>query len=150
MAEGTLKALLKNLSPRRTFGQFLRYVVVGGVAFVVDFSFLAFLTEVGKINYLISASISFLLGLVCNYVLSVKWVFLDRKFKNKLLEFALFSGIGIVGVVLNEVFIWFLTERAGIYYLYSKIVTAMIVLIWNFLARKFGLFSLAAQERAQG
>jgi putative flippase GtrA len=150
MAEGKLKTLLENLAPQRTLGQFLRYVVVGGVAFAVDFSFLALLTEVGKINYLISAAISFLLGLVCNYVLSIKWVFSERKFKNKLLEFALFSGIGIVGVVLNEVFIWLLTEKVGIYYLYSKIVTAMIVLNWNFLARKFGLFSMAAQERAQG
>ncbi|MDP3066390.1 MAG: GtrA family protein, partial [Methanobacteriaceae archaeon] len=56
------------------------------------------------------------------------------------IEFGVFTIIGIVGLALNEVFIWAFTEKLQLYYLYSKIISAVIVLFWNFFARKFTLF----------
>lgn len=131
----------------RTSVQLFRYFLVGGISFIVDITFLYLLTETGKVNYLISAVISFLLGLVCNYVLSIRWVFSERVLENKWAEFSLFSLIGIVGVLLNEAFIWILTEKLKIYYLYSKMITAAIVFFWNFFARKVGLFSKHKQNK---
>jgi putative flippase GtrA len=46
----------------------------------------------------------------------------------------------MVGLGLNEVFIWFFTAEVGFYYLISKIISAIIVLFWNFFARKYVLF----------
>ena len=62
----------------KTFIQLLRYGIVGGIAYCVDFGFLIFLTEVIKIHYLISAAIAFILGLLTNYALSIFWVFSKR------------------------------------------------------------------------
>ncbi|HNS26245.1 MAG TPA: GtrA family protein, partial [Methanobacteriaceae archaeon] len=83
---------------------------------------------------------AFILGLIVNYILSISWVFNNRKLNSSTLEFGVFSLIGMVGLGLNEVFIWFFTAEVGFYYLISKIISAIIVLFWNFFARKYVLF----------
>lgn len=123
-----------------TLIQFIRYFFVGGLAFAVDFVFLYLLTNQFKLYYLISAAISFILGLVVNYFLSKAWVFNKSVIENRFIEFGIFALIGIIGLLANELFMWLFTERAHIHYLLSKIITAFIVFLWNFLARKFSLF----------
>ena len=129
-----------------TFIQFFRYTFVGGVAFIVDFGTLALLTEVFKMHYLLSAGIAFILGLTVNYILSISWVFNSRTVDNRLLEFVYFSVIGLIGLGLNELFLWILTDLFAIYYLLSKIITTIIVYFWNFFARKFILFNKVKNE----
>lgn len=123
-----------------TLIQLFRYTFVGGLAFIVDFSCLYLLTEFLGIYYLISAAIAFLLGLATNYTLSISWVFNKRRLRNRSIEFGIFTLIGIVGLILNEVFIWFFTEELFFYYLVSKIFSTIIIFFWNFSARKFILF----------
>ena len=139
MVKETLNTLLKQQS-ERTIIQLFRYFVVGGAAFLVDFGSLFVLTDFFGVYYLISAAIAFILGLIVNYGLSISWVFNNRKLENSTLEFGVFSLIGIVGLGLNEIFIWFFTAEIGFYYLISKMISAVIVLFWNFFARKFVLF----------
>lgn len=134
-----LNRLLKQQS-ERTIIQLFRYFVVGGAAFLVDFGSLFVLTDFFGVYYLISAAIAFILGLIVNYGLSISWVFNNRTLENSTLEFGVFSLIGIVGLGLNEIFIWFFTAEIGFYYLISKMISAVIVLFWNFFARKFVLF----------
>jgi len=124
-----------------TWIQLFRYTFVGGVAFLADFGLLFVLTEYAGIPYLGSAAISFMVGLTVNYLLSVKWVFQSRTLANRTAEFLVFAVIGVVGLGLNELFIWVFTEFVGWHYLVSKIVTTAIVFLWNFLARKFILFT---------
>jgi putative flippase GtrA len=124
-----------------TFIQLIRYTFIGGLAFIIDFGTLFILTEYLDIHYLISAGIAFILGLTFNYFFSTKWVFSKRSFKNRNLEFLLFAFIGIAGLGLNELFMWIFTELLLIYYLGSKIITTIIVYVWNFFARKFLLFN---------
>jgi putative flippase GtrA len=125
----------------KTSVQLLKYGFVGGIAYCVDFGFLFFLTEVIKIHYLISAAIAFILGLLTNYALSIFWVFPKRTLANKRTEFLLFSIIGLIGLGINEVIIWFFTEFIHYHYLISKIFSTVIVFFWNFIARKKILFS---------
>jgi len=120
--------------------QLFRYAIVGGVAFVFDFLTLFMLTEYCNVHYLFSAAIGFFVGLITNYVLSIFWVFEKRRISSNYVEFFLFSLIGLIGLALNEVFIWSFTEIIGIYYLWSKIISTALVYLWNFLLRKFTLF----------
>jgi putative flippase GtrA len=138
-----MKNMLALLFKRRTDKtsiQFLRYIFVGGVAFLVDFGSLYLLTDFLGVYYLISAAIAFILGLITNYLLSISWVFNKHKFDSKSFEFGVFAVIGIIGLILNEVFIWFFTAELNFYYLISKILAAIIILFWNFFARKLTLF----------
>jgi putative flippase GtrA len=123
-----------------TLIQFFRYGLVGGVAFLVDFSSLVFLTSVIMIHYLWSAAIAFLLGLATNYLMSVTWVFSRRALSNKYLEFGIFAWIGIIGLGLNEVFMWFFTEKWLCHYTVSKVLSTVLVFLWNFVSRKLILF----------
>jgi putative flippase GtrA len=89
---------------------------------------------------LLSAPFAFLLGLIINYLLSIKWVFDKRNINKKSVEFVIFALVGIVGLLLNQVFIWFFTEIINLYYMLSKIISSGIVFLWNFSLRKYLLF----------
>jgi len=98
------------------------------------------LTEYANFYYLVSAAIAFLIGLTTNYLLSILWVFENRSVSSKYIEFFLFFLVGLIGLALNELFIWSFTEIIGIYYLYSKILSTILVYLWNFSIRKLLLF----------
>lgn len=123
------------------FFQFLRYTVVGGLAFVVDFGLLFVLTEYFRMYYLLSATISFIAGLLVNYLISLLWVFKGEGSDNKIKEFTYFALIGLIGLLLNSLFLWLITDCMGVYYMLSKMISAGLVYLWNFGARKYFLFS---------
>ena len=118
------------------FIQLFRYIFVGGTAFAVDFFFLYFFSAICGIYYLISAVFSFIISVLVNYIMSTKWVFNQDNIENKVVEFNLFLLISTIGLVFTEILLYFFTDILGIYYLISKIVSAIIVLFWNFLARR--------------
>ena len=122
-------------------GQFLRYLVVGGVAFVVDFSILVLLTEVLAVHYLGSAAIAFCAGLATNYLLCITWVFDTRSLSSKKTEFAIFATVGVIGLAWNELLMYSGTDLIGLDYRLSKVGAVAIVLLWNFGVRKLILFS---------
>ena len=124
-------------SNRKLLVQLFRYGIVGGIAFAVDYGSLWLLTEVFGVHYLLSASIAFILGLICNYVLSTRWVFGESRLKNAGAEFAAFALVGVVGLGLNELIMWGCTEGLSLHYMASKIISTVLVFFWNFLARRF-------------
>lgn len=121
--------------------QFLRYFMVGGVAFTADFAALFMLTEFGHLHYLLSATIAFLVGVAVNYGLSIAWVFDQRTIGNRVHEFTIFTLIGVTGLLLNLALMWFFTEVLRLHYLESKTVAAGMIFLFNFGARKILLFS---------
>ena len=116
--------------------QFFRYIFVGGTAFVIDFGLLYVFTTYLGIYYLISAVLSFLISVLVNYVMSTKWVFNQDNINNKLVEFNLFILISTIGLVFTEIILYLLTDMCGIYYMISKIIASILVLFWNFSARR--------------
>ena len=131
--------MLDKLFVERTdniFIQMFRYVFVGGTAFVVDFFFLYFFSDVCGIYYLISGVLSFIISVLVNYWMSTKWVFNQDNIDNKILEFNLFLLISAIGLVFTEILLWLFTDVCGMYYLISKIIAAIIVMFWNFIARR--------------
>jgi len=121
--------------------QLFRYLWVGGFAFIIDYGSLFVLTDFFHVDYLFSAAISFILGLVVNYILSTMWVFSESRLNNKWAEFVAFATIGIVGLVLNEIIMYICCEIFGIYYMISKLCSTGVVFFWNFFARKIALFT---------
>jgi len=120
--------------------QFLRYGAVSVVALGVDFGGMVLLVEVGSVHYVWAATISFIGGLIVNYLLSRLWVFSESKYKSKVTEFALFASIGLVGLLLNDGIIWYLVDKLAMYYIIGKVIATIIVFFWNFGARKILVF----------
>lgn len=121
--------------------QFLRYIVVGGFAFIIDFSTLFFLTEYLHVHYLVSSAVAFIFGLNVNYFLSKRFVFNSSRLKSVHIEYLTIIFISITSLLLNQLLLWFITEKIGLFYLYSKLVSAGIVLIYNFTIRKIIVFN---------
>jgi len=132
-----MKRIISSLLTR----QFIRYLYVGGLSFLVDFTCLYYLTEHIGMHYLISATLAFSLGLTTSYLLCLAWVFDFRRMPNRWHEFMVFSAIGLFGLVLNNLLLWLLTEYAGLYYLVSKIIATAAILFFNFSLRRWLLFS---------
>jgi len=138
-----LTTILKRLIAQPTDNsmvQLLRYCFVGGFAFLVDAGGLYVLTEYAGMYYLLSATVSFIAGLTVNYLLSTTWIFRKSKLRSRWAEFLIYSVIGVIGLGLNTIMLYFLTDIIHIYYMLSKIITAAVVMLWNFFARKIILF----------
>ena len=123
--------------------QLARYSLVGGIAFVVDFGLFALCLYTFGWHYLLANLMGLTAGLTLNYALSIRWVFSDckrRLEKRKLAEFSVFAVVGIIGVGINELLMLSLVDLFCIQEIASKIVAAIIVLLWNFCGRKLILF----------
>lgn len=132
---------LTAIAMHRIVSQFAQYVLVGGLAFVVDFTALFVLTDYFGLHYLVSASLAFLLGLITNYLLCIAWIFDYRVLKNQAHEFALFSLIGVAGLLLNNLLMFLLTDLLDVHYLLSKAAAAGVILLFNFSLRRSLLFA---------
>lgn len=128
--------------------EFRRYFLVGGLAFLVDGAVLAGMVELLGVHYLVGATAGFIVGAFVNYWLSVHWVFSERALSNQGLELGLFILIGLIGLGLNDVLMWLFTDWIGLYYLLSKIMSAALVFIYNFVVRRLLLFT--ARRSAMG
>ena len=121
--------------------QAFRYLVSGGTAFLADTGLLALLTEVfGREQLLLWTAIAFAVGLLITYLFSIRWVFDRRSMKNRAAEITVFVLIGVIGLGLTELLMWLIAQKAGVHYLLSKIITTVLVFIWNFAAKKLLLF----------
>lgn len=124
-------------------GQFLRYFVTGGLAFVVDFGVFALAFYCFNIHYLVANLIGLMGGNVVNYLLSIGWVFSAEKRKMEkhlVMEITVFIVISLVGMALNELLMYIFVDLLLVQEMVSKVGAAVIVLLYNFLARKFILF----------
>ncbi len=121
--------------------QLIRYAVVSGISLFVDFLLLYIFTEYLGVHYLISALFGYAVGLVINYLLSVLWIFDVRRYRKKSIEFGLFVLIGVFGMGLNEILMWFFTDLLALFYMLSRVVSALVGFITKYYARKIFLFS---------
>lgn len=136
-----IRSILSLKTSDQTLIQLIRYTFVGGAAFAFDFGVYALGIYILDMHYLLAAALGFLFGLTVNYTLSVFWVFSERKLSNPLAEFLIFTAIGLIGIGLTEILLYALVEFAGAGYIAARLITAVVVYLWNFFARKYGLFN---------
>jgi putative flippase GtrA len=126
------------LPTSNAFLQLFRTAFVGVVTFAADAVLLYAITELG-VYYLVSAAISFVVSFFLNFYLVREFVFTNRNISLKA-ELLAYAGIALVCLLLTEACMYFLTEYMGVYYILSKFLAAVVVLLWSFSARKFWLY----------
>lgn len=124
---------------RILINQIFKFGIVGVLAFVIDYGLMILLTEFFKINYLISTTISFVVSVIFNYIMSIYWVFEIDKDKNKTTVFSTFIILSVFGLLLNDLFMWLFVDRVYINYMIAKIIATFLVMIYNFITRKIFL-----------
>ncbi len=135
---------IKNFITEKTdnsYLQFIKYFFASAIALFADMAVLFVLTEFCHIYYLISATISFLAGIAITYIFSKLYIFTKTSISSKTAEFTVFLVIGIIGLILNNIFLYIFTDVFDIHYMLSKCLVIAITYLWNYFARKKFIFS---------
>ena len=116
---------------KKLIAQFMKFGIVGVIAFVIDYGFMVLLTEV--------FGVSFIISVIFNYFASMRFVFKRKDDMSRRREFIIFVVLSVIGLVINDVFMWLMVDFLFIDYRISKIVVTFIVAVWNFVTRKIFL-----------
>lgn len=127
------------LSRYRQFKPFFKYSIVGATGTLIDIGALFFLVEYAHLPILLAATISFLCAVINNFILNKKWTFQNRS-KNYRKLFIKFFIVSCIGLILNNFCMYTQVMILGIWYIYAKLITSLLVLSWNFLANKYWTF----------
>lgn len=124
---------------RKLIEQFLKFGVVGTIAFCIDYGVLMLLSQAFSVDPVLSAAVSFCVSVVFNYMASMRYVFTHRADMSRSREFAVFIVLSAVGLVINEA-----CMAAGVAVLgtsalmvtVTKLFATAVVMVWNFFSRK--------------
>ena len=116
-----------------------RYVVVGALAFCVDFgvTWLA----IKWLSLLAANTIGFVVANVFNFLLAHGWVFGARFERKRFVPvYTAVLTVSLVGLLVNNAVVWILVGLAGMALLPGKVIATLAGLGWNFTARKFWIY----------
>jgi len=119
--------------------EFLKYVVVGGLSFLIDWSLLNEGVRIGM-HYMLATALGFCAGLLTNFLLCIFWIWRGQQAKT-FKDFAVFAGIGVAGLGITELGMWIGVGQLHFTPSPVKVVVAAFVLIWNFTLRRVLVFS---------
>ena len=118
----------------------IKYSIVGGIAFIVDFSIFYTAINFIEINYFVSGFYSFIAGVFVNYLLARRFVFYNHNKVKKSTEFVGVYLISGIGLLIHQVTIYSLVEFINSDVYVSKILASAIVFLWNYNMRRKYLY----------
>ena len=124
---------------KQLLAQIMKFGVVGAIAFVIDFGVMVFLTEAFGLDPVISATISFTVSVIFNYLASMRYVFRHREGMSRRREFVIFIVLSVLGLIINDALMWVGTDALTLDYRLVKIFATAVVMVWNFVTRKIFL-----------
>ena len=124
---------------KKLFEQIFKFVIVGGLSFVLDFIIYYVLTKLFGVYYITAGFFSFTTSLIFNYLMSMKFVFRSKDSLKKTHEFAIFATLSVLGLGLNLLSLFILVDVFKMNDLIAKVFVAGIVMVFNFITRKIFL-----------
>ena len=119
--------------------QGLKYIIVGLITMVIDFGVTWLLLP--ELHLIVANSIGFLLANVTNFLLAHRWVFQSEvPTKQSVNTYVAVLAISLVGLFLSDFIVWLGISQWDAPFLISKILAAIICLVWNFGARKIWIY----------
>ena len=121
-------------------GQFFRFLVVGSISTVVNYSFFYFLFKFLFVNYLISSGAGYVLGLLVGFAINKQWTFeVKDESKNYLLGYLI---IYTLSLIIGILFLKFLVEMLS----FKAEMANIFVLILTTLTNFFGIKTLVFKK----
>ena len=150
---------------KQLLGEIFRFLLIGGFATLVDYAMfylfnLLILSSIkDEINLIISTFIGFVAGLIINWIFSARFVYRYNK-KTTKKQFILYVLICVLGLLVTEVGIYLAKPLYETLYvkiivefdfwkLFFKCLMTLIVLVLNYLGRKFLIFKKDKNENEQ-
>lgn len=118
-----------------------RFIIVGGISFVIDLGLLMMLHEVFLVDLLIATPVAFLISLAFNYALQRVFTFRAENGKSvSFIKYCLLVAFNTVAVdLIVNFFDWL-----GAGYQVGKVVATVLTTAWNFLLYKHWIFKSSA------
>ena len=128
--------------------EIFKFILTGSVCFLIEYAALILLKEWLHMTVVAATPVAFLISVVFNYLLCVKWVFSNARegSRKAQLGFVITSGVGFF---LNWALMWALTalfgEDAVLLTIFSfriktyhinKIIATSLVMVWNYLTKR--------------
>ncbi|MBD8915561.1 MAG: GtrA family protein [Pseudobutyrivibrio sp.] len=155
---------------KKLIDQILKFGVVGIISFIVDFVITMAVstllrTSVGMTTSqaaLVGAFFGFVISVIVNYILSMKYVFERREDLDRKKEFTIFVVLSVIGLGINELIILFCIDLVYANWAWlhnligatlatagAKIVATAVVMVYNFVTRKIFLENKDGQARGE-
>ena len=116
-----------------------KYLLVGGVSALLEWSIFAFFLYGMEQHYLISGALSFLFATAANYFMSVRFVFgTGRRARNQ--RILLLYLVSAIGIIFNLGVLAIGIDLIGMHEMAAKILATGAVFGWNFAARYYFVF----------
>lgn len=124
------------------FFKFIKFAVVGFSGMVIDFAVTWLFKERLKANKYIANSVGFIAAATNNYILNRVWTFksLDENIPR---EFFSFFTVSVVGLMINNLIIYLLTDKLNVKFYFAKLIAIGVTVIWNFFANYLVTFRIS-------
>ena len=133
-------------------GEALRFVITGGVCFLIEFAALVALRDGMGLDTLIATPAAFLISVVVNYGMCVRWVFPAAGEQRNAARLG-FLITSVMGLLLNEGLMILFRTLFGengvlltvgsltlVQYMVNKALATLIVMIWNYFTKRWILY----------
>ena len=105
---------------------------MGASGMLIDFAITYLLKEKIKTNKYVANSAGFIAAATSNFFLNKFWTFQDKT-DNIPVEYLSFLGIGLLGLLINNLVIYILTEKYKNNFYLAKFIAIIVVTFWNFM-----------------
>lgn len=124
---------------------FVRYVIVGGLSYVIELSLLLSLVYAASLSAPVGVAISFWVGLIVSFILQRIIAFRDKRSGRKLLagQIVAYGALVAVNYAFTIGFVYIAEPLVGV--VVSRTVALVITTLWNFLIYRNLIFKGAAQ-----
>lgn len=109
----------------------LKFGIVGLLGLIVDFGITWLCKEKLRMNKYVANTLGFSFAATNNFILNRIWTFhsADPAVYRQYLSFV---AVALVGLVLNNLIIYFLNEKRQLNFYAAKAIAIAIVMLWNF------------------
>jgi putative flippase GtrA len=117
---------------------FVRYLIIGGSTFAIDFLLLVLLHGVIGTNVLVAATISYWTSIVFNFLANRFWTFGSTD-THVIKHIAYYGVLLVLNYMFTIAFIGIATDH-GMHYTYAKVLAVAIQMTWTYILYKKVIF----------
>ena len=133
-----------NESLKKSIRQFALYLLVGGLATLVEWVAFYLLDSKAGVHYMAATVIALIISTFSNWLFGRLLMFhteLDS-FLAFVKEVAKIYAASVIGILLNMLIMWIAVALLGFSEMLTKMGATGIVFIWNFLVRKLLIYRI--------
>ena len=140
--------MIKKILNNSRLKEGIRFILTGGVCFLVELALLIALRDFCGLDTLLAAAIAFTVSVIVNYIMCVLWVFSGAREQGNSEKMG-FLITSLMGLALNELLMLAFRVIFGedgvvltlfgftVYmYMVNKVLATALVMVWNYFTKR--------------